>query len=383
MLNRKKAFLVLEDGTIFEGYSFGAEGIVTGEVVFNTSMTGYQEILTDPSYAGQIVTMTYPHIGNYGVNKEDAESRKVFVEGFVVRENSAIYSNWRSENSLDKYLKDNGIMGIEGIDTRRLVKHIRQKGAMTGVLSSKENDKSKLIDTAKNCPSLVGRDLVKGVSQKTKRVFGDSSGKYNVIAFDFGIKENIIRCLEDEGCYGQVVPCDTTAEDVLKENPDGIFLSNGPGDPAAVTYAIEAVKQIIGKKPIFGICLGHQILSLSLGAQTYKLKFGHRGGNQPVKRLETGTVEITAQNHGFAVSEDSAGLLNKNYPDLKISHINLNDMTIEGIESQSLNLFSVQYHPESSPGPHDSRYLFKTFTSLMEQNKKGNLTNREGINAKK
>jgi carbamoyl-phosphate synthase small subunit len=382
-LNKKKrAFLALEDGTIFKGYSFGADGEVAGEVVFNTSMTGYQEILTDPSYAGQIVTMTYPHIGNYGVNAEDAESRKIFLEGLIVRENSAISSNWRSTGTLENYLKEHGIFGIEGIDTRRLVRHIRSQGAMKGILSSIDTNEKSLIAKAKNSPSLVGRDLVKGVSQKASRSFGDKSGKYKVIAFDFGIKENIIRCLEKEDCYGQVVYCETTAEDILKENPDGIFLSNGPGDPAAVEYAIEMVKQLLGRKPVFGICLGHQILSLALGAQTYKLKFGHRGGNQPVKRLETGAVEITAQNHGFAVEDESMKKLNKKYPDLKISHINLNDMTVEGIESKSQKLFSVQYHPEASPGPHDSKYLFKKFTGLMEQEKE-HKKSLEGLNAKK
>lgn len=368
LAGKKKAILVLEDGIFFEGYSFGSEGEVTGEVVFNTSMTGYQEILTDPSYAGQIVTMTYPHIGNYGINKADAESRKIFVEGFVVRENSSIYSNWRAEKSLGDYLKEGGIIGIEGIDTRRLVKHIRHEGAMKGIISSIDTVKESLIKKAKNSLSLAGRDLVKGVSQERRRTFGKSSGAFKIIAFDFGIKENIIRCLEEEDCYGEVVHCQTDAQTILNDKPDGIFLSNGPGDPAAVEYAIETVKQLIGKVPIFGICLGHQILALSLGAQTYKLKFGHRGGNQPVKRLETGAVEITAQNHGFAVSENSLESLLKEYKDLKVSHINLNDKTIEGLDCPSMKLFCVQYHPEASPGPHDSKYLFKKFTSLMAEN---------------
>lgn len=369
MKNKLKAILALEDGTVFKGLSFGATGEVAGEVVFNTSMTGYQEILTDPSYAGQLVTMTYPHIGNYGINSADNESRKIFADGFIVRENSRVYSNWRSEGSLDDYLKKNGIIGIEGIDTRRLVKHIRLEGAMKGVLSTKDSDEKSLVGKAKKSPSLVGRDLVKGVSQKENYKFG-SSGTYKVIAFDYGIKTNIIRLLEEEDCYGEVVNCQTTADEILKKNPDGIFLSNGPGDPAAVKYAIETVKKLIGKKPIFGICLGHQILSLALGAETYKLKFGHRGANQPVKRLETGTVEITAQNHGFAVSEDSLKTLIKKTSDLKISHINLNDRTIEGIESPSLKVFSVQYHPEASPGPHDSKYLFNKFIKLMKSDTK-------------
>ena len=367
---KKKAFLALEDGTVFKGSSFGAQGEITGEVVFNTSMTGYQEILTDPSYAGQIITMTYPHIGNYGVNSEDEESSDIYAEGLIVRENSRFNSNWRSQNSLEKYLEKKGIIGIEDIDTRKLVKHIRLQGAMKGVISTTDLKEKSLTEKAKKSPSLVGRDLVKRVSKKERRKFGKVNDDYYVIAYDFGIKENILNCLEDAGCYGEVVTCETTSEEIMKNNPDGIFLSNGPGDPAAVKYAIQNIKELIGKKPIFGICLGHQIVSLALGAKTYKLKFGHRGANQPVKRFETGNVEITSQNHGFAVDKESLKEVCKKQKDLNVRHVNLNDMTVEGIECKSLQLFSVQYHPEASPGPHDSKYLFNIFNEYMKNNSK-------------
>ena len=379
--------MALEDGTVFEGISFGAAGEARGEVVFNTSMTGYQEILTDPSYAGQMITMTYPQIGNYGVNSDDYESRGPFAEGFIVKEYSKYYSNWRAEESLESFLQRYGVVGIEGIDTRALTKHIRSMGAMKGVISTADLNSASLIEKAKASPGLIGRDLVKGVTVdhsyiwwETKRVM-----RFNVVAFDFGIKRNILRCLESCGCKVIVVPANTSADEVLALDPDGIFLSNGPGDPAAVDYAVECIRQLLGKKPIFGICLGHQLLGLALGGGTYKLKFGHRGANQPVKNLTSGKVEITAQNHGFAVSYESLGVEEKewqvgvsldlcgwsgksSFGDIEITHINLNDGTVEGLRAQDVPAFSVQYHPEASPGPHDARYLFTDFVRLMEQN---------------
>lgn len=375
-----KAYLALEDGTVFEGKNFGAQGESYGEVVFNTSLTGYQETLNDPSYKGQIVTMTYPLIGNYGVNEEDYESNAPKVEGFVVRELSRIPSSYRSELSLDEYLKKYNVIGIEGIDTRALTLHIRTQGAMKAVLSTVDSDPKSLIEKAKNSAGLVGRDLVKEVS--TPDIYewdpsGKESGtwniagkqplpeaKYHVVAFDFGVKQNILRRLRQVGCKVTVVPASTSIDKVMELKPDGVFLSNGPGDPEGVPYAAETVKQLIGKFPIFGICLGHQILSLALGAKTYKLKFGHRGGNQPVKREKTGQVEISVQNHGFAVDVDSL----KNLP-LEATHMNLNDQTNEGIRHKELPIFSVQHHPEASPGPHDSAYLFEEFVTLMEENR--------------
>ena len=378
-----KAFIALEDGTIFEGVSFGASGERLGEVVFNTSMTGYQEIMTDPSYKGQIVTMTYPLIGNYGINKEDIESSGPKVEGFIIKEKSKITSNWRSEKSLDEYLKENNIIGIEGVDTRSLTLHIRTKGAMKGIVSTIDLNPKSLIKKAKNSPGLIGRDLVKEVtckkSYKAEKILGtrdiprlrsgqEGQGtRKKVIAMDFGIKYNILRCLMGAGCDVTVVPADTKAKDILTHNPDGIFLSNGPGDPAAVTYAIEEIKKLLGKKPIFGICLGHQLLGLAFKGKTFKLKFGHRGANHPVKDLKTGKIEITSQNHGFSVDINS---LNKE--DVELTHINLNDNTLEGMAHKKLPVFSVQYHPEASPGPHDSRYLFKRFTDLMDTYAKKN-----------
>jgi len=364
-----KAFIALEDGTIFEGVSFGATGERLGEIVFNTSMSGYQEIMTDPSYKGQIVTMTYPLIGNYGVNKEDVESSGPKLEGFVIKERSKIASNWRSEKSLDQYLKENHIIGIEGVDTRSLTLHIRTKGAMKGIISTTDLNPKSLIKKAKDSPGLVGRDLVKevtcGKSYNAKTICSTSSAlcpsvRFKVIAMDFGIKYNILRCLIDAGCDVTVVPADTSASDILAKNPDGIFLSNGPGDPAAVTYAIEEIKKLLGKKPIFGICLGHQLLGLALGGKTFKLKFGHRGANHPVKDINTGKIEITSQNHGFCVDINS---LNKD--EIELTHINLNDNTLEGMAHKKLPVFSVQYHPEASPGPHDSRYLFNRFIQMM------------------
>lgn len=384
ILNKKKAILALEDGTVFHGYSFGATGETSGEVVFNTSMTGYQEILTDPSYAGQIVTMTYPLIGNYGVNKADFESRRPFVEGFIVREASAIHSSWRAEGSLQDLLVEHGIVGIEGVDTRAITKHIRSVGAMRGMISVSDTSAADVVEKAKSVPSIVGADLVRDVTVDKPYSWTElTKGKYKVVAFDFGIKMNIIRCLAHAGCDIRVVPADTAADDVLAMNPDGIFLSNGPGDPAAVTYAIETIRELIGKKPIFGICLGHQLLSLAIGGETYKLKFGHRGGNQPVKNLLNGRVEITSQNHGFAVDPRSLDVEEKHWQvgktiplggwsgksdfgAMEITHINLNDGTVEGLRCLDVPAFSVQYHPEASPGPHDARYLFDQFIEMMQ-----------------
>ncbi len=369
-----KAVLALADGRVFYGKAFGACGEVTGEVVFNTSMTGYQEILTDPSYCGEIVTMTYPLIGNYGVNREDVESGKPHLSGFVVKEYCDFPSNWRSDMPLNDYLVENGIVGIQGIDTRALVRHIRDKGAQNGIISSVDLDPESLIAKARKAPSLVGQDLVKQVTCKSNYKWeegiwtlgsgysqAEGEGQFNVVAYDFGIKRNILRHLTEAGCRVTVVPADTPAEDVLAMNPDGIFLSNGPGDPEPIAYAQENIRQLLGKKPIFGICLGHQLLALALGGKTFKLKFGHRGGNQPVMRHESGQVEITSQNHGFAVEAGSID------DEAVQTHVNLNDNTIEGLEHKRLPAFSVQYHPEASPGPHDARYLFERFTALMEK----------------
>lgn len=372
-----KAILALADGKVFEGKSFGATGEISGEVVFNTSMTGYQEILTDPSYCGEIVTMTYPQIGNYGINPEDVESRQPFLSAFVVKEACTFPSNFRSEMTLDAYLKENNIVGIEGIDTRALVRHIRTVGAQVGVVSTVDTDPQSLIEKARKAPGLVGRDLVQEVtcsepyhwSQGVWTLgegYADLSNEklpYKVVAYDFGIKQNILRNLVSSGCDVTVVPADTPAEEVLKMNPDGVFLSNGPGDPEPITYAQENIRQLLGKVPLFGICLGHQLLSIALGGRTYKLKFGHRGGNQPVLDHQRQQVEITSQNHGFAVEE--ASLVDK----VKVTHINLNDNTVEGIQHTELPAFSVQYHPEASPGPHDARYLFSRFIEMMAKHK--------------
>lgn len=359
----KRAKIALEDGVIFEGYALGKAGECFGEVVFNTSMTGYQEILTDPSYKGQIVTMTYPLIGNYGVNEEDVESRKPFVEGFVVRECSRVTSNWRAEKSLKEYLIENGIVAIEGVDTRALTRHLRLKGAMKAVISTEEDDDKILVKQAKNSLGLIGRDLVKEVTFNRSWEW-NKKGKYKVIVIDCGVKFNILRELEKNECWVIVVPAKTSAEDVLNMNPDGVLLSNGPGDPAAVGYVVATVRKLIGKVPIFGICLGHQMLGQALGGKTYKLKFGHHGGNHPVKDLRTGKIAITVQNHGFCVDIDS---LNKN--DIELTHINLNDNTLEGMRHKKFPVFSVQFHPESSPGPHDAEYLFGEFISMMKENK--------------
>jgi len=355
------AILVLEDGTVFTGKSFGATGERYGEVVFNTSMTGYQEILTDPSYKGQIVIMTYPLIGNYGVNFEDVESRKPFVEGFVVKECSKIASNWRSRKSLPDYLKENGILGIEGVDTRKLTLKIREKGEMKAVLSTEDFDVKSLLKKVKASLGLIGRDLVKEVScsqsykwNKKKRY------KFKVVVLDCGVKYNILRLLAENGCSVIVVPAYTSSREILMHKPDGILLSNGPGDPSSVSYAIKTTQELMGKLPIFGICLGHQILALAMGGRTYKLKFGHHGANHPVKDLINDNISITVQNHGFCVDIDS---LNKK--EIEITHINLNDHTLEGMRHRKFPIFSVQFHPEASAGPHDANYLFGTFIKMM------------------
>ncbi len=372
-----QAILALADGRVFRGRSIGATGEVSGEVVFNTSMAGYQEILTDPSYCGEIVTMTYTQIGNYGVNSEDVESRRPFLSGFIVKEACATPSNWRSEMSLDAYLKENNIIGVQGIDTRALVRHIRTRGAQVGVISTTDLDPDSLVEKARRAPGLVGRDLVQEVTcdepyrwDEGTWVLGEGyrkptgAARYRVVAYDFGIKRNILRNLVDHGCEVTVVPARTPAEEVLTMNPDGVFLSNGPGDPEPITYAQENIRKLLGKVPLFGICLGHQLLAIALGGRTYKLKFGHRGGNQPVRRGDGHNVEITSQNHGFAVDPESIGEL------ADVSHVNLNDFTVEGIRHGSLPAFSVQYHPEASPGPHDARYLFSQFMDLMDNFKK-------------
>lgn len=369
-----KAVLLLEDGTVFKGQGFGAECTKCGEVVFNTAMTGYQEILTDPSYSEQIMTITYPLIGNVGTNDLDWESKKVHVSGFVVKENCDYPSNWRDQQSLHEYLKANNVCGIEGIDTRKLVKHIRTQGAMRGIISTAETNIKKLQAELDQYPGLVGRDIVKNVSCKKSYTWDKGfvdvvkneehlpEKPYKVVALDCGIKQNILRLLRSHGCDVTVVPYKTSAKDILDMKPNGVFLSNGPGDPAAVTPAIETTKALLGKVPIFGICLGHQILSLALGGTTYKLKFGHRGANHPVKNMDSKRIEITSQNHGFCVDLDS--MKDK---DVELTHINLNDNTLEGLRCNALKAFSVQYHPEASPGPHDARYLFETFIGYMKE----------------
>jgi len=371
----KKAILALADGMVFEGHSFGAEGETSGEIVFNTSMTGYQEILTDPSYKGQIVTMTYPQIGNYGVNSEDVESGKPYVEGFIVKEYLDFPSNWRAKKSLNGYLEENGIVGIQGIDTRALTRHLRDFGAQPGVITTMDKAPEEIVAQARTLPKMSGLDLVKEVTCKAAYTWdeGDwglaagyakkSSSRYYVVAYDFGIKRNILRLLTSAGCDVTVVPATMPAKEVLAMKPDGVFLSNGPGDPEPVTYAIENIKEILGRKPVFGICLGQQLLGLALGGKTYKLKFGHHGGNQPIMELSTRKVEIAAENHGFAVDMESVK------DQVVLTHVNLNDNTCEGFQHKTLPAFSVQYHPEASPGPHDSRYLFQRFVDMMEKNK--------------
>ncbi|MBI4750286.1 MAG: glutamine-hydrolyzing carbamoyl-phosphate synthase small subunit [Acidobacteria bacterium] len=371
-----EAVLALEDGRVFRGRGFGAVGETAGEVVFNTSMTGYQELLTDPSYAGQLVVMTYPHIGNYGINREDMESRRPFLQALIVKELSPVVSNWRATETLDEYLRRTGILGIEGIDTRALVRHLRERGAMRGVLSTTETNAETLIQRAVNSPGMVGRALAREVScttsyeWKSTHLFGEEplfpapdGEPFQVVAFDFGIKFNILRHLTKIGCRVTVVPATTTFEEVQKLNPDGVFLSNGPGDPEPLQQIAAEVRKLAETYPTFGICLGHQLLALAFGAKTYKLKYGHRGGNHPVKNLITGRVEITAQNHGFAVEPESMPA------DFETTHINLNDQTLEGMRHRHLPVYSVQYHPEASPGPHDASYLFDDFTRLMHQHR--------------
>jgi carbamoyl-phosphate synthase small subunit len=370
----KRAILALADGTTFEGFSFGATGEATGEVVFNTSMTGYQEILTDPSYVGQMICMTYPEQGNYGVNRVDQESERPHATGFIVRHHAEEPSSFRSEGSLDAYLGKHGIVGIWGIDTRRLTRHIRTAGAQMGVVSTEGSAKA-LADRARALPGMEGQDLASRISTRAPYEWKETgtdawtaeergpqaAPRFHVVAYDWGLKRAMIRLVAEAGCRVTVVPGNTTAAAALAMKPDGVFLTNGPGDPAAVPGAREAVAGLLGKVPVFGICLGHQILSLAIGASTYKLKFGHRGGNQPVKDLSTGKVDITAQNHGFAVDDASLGKR------ARVTHVNLNDGTVEGIEVLDAAAFSVQYHPESSPGPHDARPLFARFAAMMER----------------
>ncbi len=370
------AILVLEDGRTFQGASFGAEGETFGEMVFNTSMAGYQEILTDPSYAGQIVCMTYPLIGNYGVNDDDVESRRPWVEGFVVREASRIVSNWRSTDSLDSYLKKNSIVGIEHIDTRALVRHIRDKGAMRAGISSVESDPKALLENVLSSPEMQNRELASKVTVSKQFAYqaeipmqsgiahvSSDTPKFHIVAFDFGVKTNSLREFARFGCRVTVVPADTPASDVMALEPDGIFLSNGPGDPASMKTVIEEIKKLAETQtPMFGICLGHQLIGSAFGGETYKLKFGHRGGNQPIKDLTTGKIEITSHNHGFAIDAESLP------PEVEVTHLNLNDQTVAGLRHKTLPVFSVQYHPESAPGPHDSEYLFERFIALMQTN---------------
>jgi carbamoyl-phosphate synthase small subunit len=374
-----KALLALEYGKIFAGRSFTGHGETVGEVVFNTSMSGYQEILTDPSYCGQIVTMTYPLIGTYGINDHDIESNRIQVKALLIKEYQEFPSNWRSQRSLGEYLKSIGIPGIEGIDTRALARHIRLMGAMKAALSTHDLDPDSLVEKARQSPDMVGRDLVREVTCREPMLWRNGSpvilkggldqfqwpdkpGAFRVVAVDFGIKLNILRSLEKRGCVILQVPADVDSGSINRLKPHGLFLSNGPGDPAAVTYAVETIQDQIGRRPIFGICLGHQLLGLALGGRTFKLKFGHRGGNQPVKDLATGKVEITSQNHGFCVDMESL-----KDPDIEPSHINLNDRTLEGLIHKKIPLFSVQYHPEASPGPHDASYLFDRYIEMMRK----------------
>jgi carbamoyl-phosphate synthase small subunit len=372
------AILALEDGRIFRGRGFGASGERFGEVVFNTSLSGYQEILTDPSYSGQIVILTYPHIGNYGTNLLDCESARPYAEGLVVRELSELASNWRSEEEVSGFLANYGIPVISHIDTRALVRHLRNHGAMRGVVSTLDTDELGLVAKAKASPSMVGLDLASRVTAASPYHWNEPSRnvppgasqvpaapRFHVVAYDYGIKQNILRRLVDVGCRVTVVPATTTAADVMELKPDGVFLSNGPGDPEPVEYAAQAVRDLMGRVPIFGICLGHQIIGLALGGKTYKLKFGHHGGNHPILNLETKKVEITAQNHGFAVDPDSL-----NASEVILTHKNLNDDTLEGLRHRTVPLFSVQYHPEASPGPHDSAYLFDGFVKMMKECKR-------------
>ena len=378
-----KAILALEDGRIFQGESFGATGTRIGEICFNTSMTGYQEVLTDPSYRGQIVAMTYPHIGNYGTNALDQESREPHVRGFIIEELTDIPSSWRSEQSLDAYLRHWQIPGVQGVDTRALTRHLRERGAMKACLTSNAVSEQEAVQEAIRGEGVVGMDYVKEVTassmykwdpdDRESALWSVAHGssdevrqqtlppvRYQIVAYDYGIKENILRRLRQEGFGVTVVPAQTTADEVLALKSDGVFLSNGPGDPGALDYAHEAVQGLMGKTPIFGICLGHQVLGYAFGGRTFKLKFGHRGGNQPVKDLRSGKVAITSQNHGFAVDPDSLP------PEVEVTHVNLNDGTVEGMKHREMPVFSVQYHPEAAPGPHDAGYFFAQFADLIE-----------------
>jgi carbamoyl-phosphate synthase small subunit len=406
---RRRAVLALEDGTVFRGYACGADGESLGEAVFNTSLSGYEEVLTDPSYAGQIVTMTMPHIGNYGVNAADMESRGMFVAGFVVREMSRVASNWRAEQTLPEFLKETGVVAIEGVDTRRLTRHLREGGAMRAIVSTIDLDEASLVAKANGAPSMAGLDLVSSTSVTEPYQWGlagpfgtmptdtgiiPAEATWKVVAFDSGVKYNILRLLSEAGCDVTVVPPTMPAAEVLALGPDGVFAANGPGDPSAVPYLFGTLRDLLGKVPVFGICLGHQMLHLAVGGKTYKLKYGHRGGNQPVKNLLTGEVEITSQNHGFCADFASIGPLDpalsggldlpaedigawvrsgfapvvrsSAFGPVQLTHVNLNDMTVEGIRLMDVPAFSVQYHPEAAPGPHDSRYLFDAFTGLMQ-----------------
>jgi carbamoyl-phosphate synthase small subunit len=373
-----QAILALEDGRIFRGEGYGSPGECQGEVVFNTSLTGYQEIATDPSYAGQIVVLTNPQIGNYGTNQADNEAAKPFIEGLIVREFSRVSSNWRSEQVTDEYMERYQVPVLAEIDTRALVRHLRDNGVMRGVISTQTTDVDALVAKARAIRKMDGTDLAKVVSTKAVYTFdefdshnqtgdplltpGVDKPQMHVVAYDFGMKRNILRMLTREGCKVTVVPAQTSAEDVLGMKPDGVFLSNGPGDPEPVDYAVKAIREMMGRVPVFGICLGHQLCGLALGGKTYKLKFGHHGGNHPVKNNVTGKVEITAHNHNFAVDPESV-----NANEVELTHVDLNDNTLEGLRHKTLPLFSVQYHPEAAPGPHDSHYLFRDFRNLMEE----------------
>jgi len=375
-----QAILALEDGRVFRGKGYGAKGECSGEVVFNTSITGYQEIFTDPSYAGQIVVLTNPEIGNYGTNPEDNEAVRPYIEGLIVREFSKVSSNWRSQQVTDEFMEQFRIPVLAEIDTRALVRHLRTYGVMRGVISTLEDDTDKLVAKARAIPKMDGQDLAKVVSTNHTYVWEtgershlpdevvgvkDEPARFHVVAYDFGIKQNILRKLRGEACKVTVVPAQTTAEDVLALKPDGVFLSNGPGDPEPCTYAVDNIRRLMGRQPIFGICLGHQLVGIALGGKTFKLKFGHHGGNHPVKQLASGKIEITAHNHNFAVDPDSLP-----QSEVELTHMDLNDSTLEGMRHRNLPLFTVQYHPEAAPGPHDSHYLFKDFVKMMEEFKR-------------